>query len=369
MIDKYKISYILKTLFFSYFLIEILMNREINNEIVILFLINVSICIVKERFNSSFYVSLIEFAFITFCVYRYRDFTALYMISIYDFIYEGYYAAIFIVILCSVYFYNNKIDIFFIYIMVGIIAYLLKSIKSKQKEFRNTIDNERRLRYELEKTKAELLKSSMEAVHIAEVKERNRIARNIHDNVGHSIAGIFMQLQVVKKLYGKDDKKVEEILTKSINGLSNALKVLRDTVHNIKPSENIGIEYIEKIIKGFVFCKVKFNYSGDVSLISAVNMEIIVTNIKEALTNVSKYSKAKEVQIRLDLNEKYIRLFIKDNGIGASNLHYGLGLSGMEERVRNVGGNVSISSENGFLIVCIIPISKRGGKIFETFNS
>lgn len=358
--EKYKISYILKTLFFSYFLIEILMNREINNEIVILFLINVSICIVKERFNSSIYVSLIEFVFITFCVYIYRDFEALYMISIYDFIYEGCYGGLVAVALCSIYFYRgNNIHMLYIYIMVAIIAYLLKGIKNKQNEFRNTIDNERRLRYELEKTKAELLKSSMEAVHIAEVKERNRIARNIHDNVGHSIAGIFMQLQVVKKLYGKDDEKVEKILAQSINGLSNSLKVLRDTVHNIKPNENIGIEYIEKIIKDFVFCKVKFNYSGDTSLISAVNMEIITTNIKEALTNVSKYSRATKVEIKLDLNEKYIRLFIKDNGIGAPNMRYGLGLSGMEERVKNVGGNISISSENGFLIVCILPILKK----------
>jgi signal transduction histidine kinase len=98
-------------------------------------------------------------------------------------------------------------------------------------------------------------------------------------------------------------------------------------------------------------------------------METIVTNIKEALTNITKYSSATKAYISIEVNEKYIRLYIKDNGVGSKKIKEGLGLSGMRERVRNVGGSISISSEDGFLIVCIIPIDSKGGKIFETTNS
>ncbi|HBG38889.1 MAG TPA: sensor histidine kinase, partial [Clostridiaceae bacterium] len=149
-----------------------------------------------------------------------------------------------------------------------------------------------------------------------------------------------------------------------------SLTVIRNTAYNIKPKEEIGIGYIEKLIKEFKFCNVDFKHTGDVLSIPSSIVEIINTNIKEALTNASKYSNADNIIIRLDVNEKFVRLYIKDNGKGAVNIKEGLGLSGMRERVKNAGGSISISGEDGFLIVCIIPLDfGEGGSVFEGFSS
>jgi signal transduction histidine kinase len=178
-----------------------------------------------------------------------------------------------------------------------------------------------------------------------------------------------IQLQAAYKLYDRDGEKSRVILKKSIEGLSESVTLLRDTVHSIKLNENLGVEYLKKIIDNFSFCPVDIQFNGDFNKIPPNHMEILGTNIKEALTNASKYSKASKVEIKIDSNEMFTRLYIKDNGIGCDKIKEGLGLSGMEERIRNIGGTMSVSSDNGFLIVCIIPKDDVGGAIFESAGS
>ncbi len=365
-----KVNYIFKAIFFGFALSQFQIKGELDYKVVVSLLLVTAICIVKEKFNDSMYIVIVEFLIITFSVYMNDIFMPLYAISIFDFVYDRSYIGIGFVVISIIYFKaNNEANLLVFYAIAGIVGYLIRQIKIKEKSYRDRIDSERRLRYELEITKVQLLNSSREAVHIAEIKERNRIARNIHDNIGHSLAGIFMELQVVEKLYGKDDDKAKEMLKRSINGLSDSLNVVRDTVHNIKPKENLGIEYVTRVIDDFRFCTVEFKHSGDINIVKPQHMELVVTNIKEALTNARKHFRATKMDIRLDINEKYIRLFIKDNGVGCDKLKEGLGISGIKERIRNVGGSIAISGEDGFLIVCVIPIDSEGGKIFETTNS
>lgn len=226
----------------------------------------------------------------------------------------------------------------------------------KLSSFRETYDNERRYRYELEDAKKKLLNSAKEAAYIAEIKERNRIAREIHDSVGHSIAGILFQLQAVQKLINKDKEKSEKLLQDSIERLSDALEVMRNTVHNIKPGNKVGLEYITGIINNFNYCSVDFKHTGDFNSLPANVLETISSDIKETLTNVYKYSKATKIDIKIDISEAAVRVFIKDNGEGCPNLKEGFGLLGIRERIKNLGGTVSFSGENGFIIVYVIPL-------------
>lgn len=365
-------SYFVKILFFIYVVMQLGISKVQNYYAVVLFLIVAATCTLKERFYTSKYMDIFEFIIVSVAAQVNVKFMFLYVIVLFDFIYDEAYFEIILVFVGTVYFFNFKdFNIIMFYILIAILAYISRKIKFREENYKRLLDSERRLRYELEGTKERLLNSAKEAAHIAEVKERNRIARNIHDNIGHSIAGIYMQLQVVDKLYDKDENKAKAVLKRSIEGLSNSLNVLRDTVHNIKPKEELGIQYIVNIIDGFKFCDVEFNYSGNLNLLFPEHMELIAVNIKEALTNVSKYSKATKVNIDIDITDNYTRVYIKDNGVGTNTDKFkeGLGISGMRERVRSFGGSFSVSSEEGFIIVFIIPHDIRGGKIFENINS
>lgn len=364
------VSYIIKIVFFVYVIIQLSINNVQDYTIVVLILIGAAVCTLRERFYISKYMSILEFIVISLEVCINTKFIFLYTVVLFDFIYDKIYLGIVLIFAGTIYFlgYQN-VNIFVFYILIGILAYVSKSMKVNKENYKKILDSERRLRYELEGTKIKLLNSAKETARIAEVNERNRIARNIHDNIGHSIAGIYMQLQVVDKLYDKDASKAKEILKKSIEGLSNSLNVLRDTVHNIKLKEELGIQYIVNIIDEFKFCNVEFNYSGNLNLLLPEHMELIAVNIKEALTNASKYSNATKIKISIDITDNYTRTYIKDNGVGIKNLKEGFGISGMRERVRNFGGSLNISAEDGFLIVFIIPHDVRGGKIFENISS
>ncbi|MCX7885216.1 MAG: sensor histidine kinase [Caloramator sp.] len=363
-------KYIFKFTFFLYLIIKFIIKGNVTPEIVVLTLIFICLNIIKEKYFDSNYILIGEFILICFATRFDTYFIILNGIVVYDFFYKKAYYAIIPPIILGVYFLKNEwiLEYVMFLSLCAYLTYVNKTVEEKNDELKNIYDKERRYRYELEGAKEKLIRSSFEAVHITQIKERNRIARQIHDNVGHSISGILFQLQACARLFEKDRDKALILLEKSIDELSKSLELLRDTVHNIKPKEEYGIEYIKDIIDKFKYCDVEFKVYGDFNSLTAYHIEILYANIKEALTNASKYSNATKIEISIDINEKYVRLFIKDNGKGCKEINEGLGISGMRERIKNIGGSISVSGENGFIIVCILPM-KREGDENEAFNS
>lgn len=367
------IKYLYKFLFFMYTIPLLVINTKTSFYEVTAFLAIASLEIFRWKYNDSIYVIIVEgimLAAIATFINPY--FIFLFSILAFDMVYKKIYAGLMLVILAGFMALeiHKMLDYYLLVSLCASFGFISCRLREKEKIFKSVYDKERSYRYELESIKQKLINSSKEIAHIAEIKERNRIARDIHDNIGHSIAGILMQLQASRKLFSKNNEKAEELLDKSIAGLADTLTVLRDTVHNIKPRETLGIEYIKNIIDNFNFCKINFSFNGDFNTLSADYIEIISTNIKEALTNASRYSNATNIDISLEANDKFVRLYIKDNGVGCQIVKEGLGLSGMRDRIRNIGGSISISSDNGFLIVCIIPRdnNQRSG-IFENIGS
>lgn len=353
-----RIKYIFKILMFIYIICEFASEKSFSSEEDIVLLLIVAITIFKEKYCDNICILLISFAILIIGIHINKNFGILLSLLAFDFMCKRKSSGAFLVAASQIYFFYNDKNCMIILLLTCICSmfgYVVGLFEEKEINDREALDNERKLRYELERFKARLLKSTKETAYLAEVKERNRIAREIHDNIGHKITGILIQLQAAVKIFDKDSEKTKLIILTCIKALSDTVNLIRDTVHNIKPEEKLGVEYIKDIIEDFRFCPVKFKFTGDFGRLSANKLEIIATNIKEALTNAAKYSKASEVSIAIDINQKYMRLYIKDNGVGSTKIKEGLGLSGMRERVQNIGGTLAVSGENGFMIVCIIP--------------
>ena len=94
-----------------------------------------------------------------------------------------------------------------IYSALVFFAVKTSNYERKEKQFHKTFDKERKYSSELEQTKSKLLNSSKSIAYLAEVTEWNRIAQEIHDTIGHSIAGILIQLQAAFKLFDRDGEK------------------------------------------------------------------------------------------------------------------------------------------------------------------
>ncbi len=332
----------------------------------------VVIFIFREKYLNQPIILVIESVLILSLAFSNPIYLVLYSATSYDLAVLGlypwlpYFLPIGIVFLSG----DRMAGFFLIISLSSLCGYLSRLLRQKESSFQRTYDREREIRYELEDAKGKLLNAAREAAHLAEIRERNRIAREIHDSIGHNLAGILLQLQVAKKTLARDEARAQELLDNSIIALASSVELMRDTVHNIKPRVQLGLDYIKKVVENFHFCAVNFTHSGDFASIKAAHIEIITSILKVALTNTARHSRADEVDIQLDIYEQIVRLYIKDNGIGCTQVREGLGLSGMRERVDHVGGNITINTNDGFMIVCVLPrYEKSGGGVFESVDS
>ena len=195
--------------------------------------------------------------------------------------------------------------------------------------------------------------------YTSQLEERNKISQQIHDKVGHTIAGSLMQLEAAKLLVEKDKDKSTAVIGKVIETLRDGLEDIRIIVRKLKPkTEQIGINRIKLIISKFQLetLKIYFTYDEEVDKIRLPMWKVIEENIIEALTNVAKYSKATRVNISIEKFNKFIKVSIKDNGVGRDKINKGMGIIGMEERTYDLNGKFIIDGSDGFSIIMIFPI-------------
>ena len=200
-------------------------------------------------------------------------------------------------------------------------------------------------------------------IYTSQLEERNKIAQEIHDKLGHSISGSLMQLEAARLIMDKDSVQSKDIIQNTINVLREGMESIRSTLKNIKPEhEQLGINKIKLLMNEFRSngqINVALFHSNNLDRISFLEWKIIYENIKEALTNIFKYSKAKNVKVDINVLNKIIKLEIKDDGEGCNKIIKGLGLLGIEERTMNLNGKLILDGSNGFSVIVLLPIESE----------
>jgi signal transduction histidine kinase len=260
--------------------------------------------------------------------------------------------------------YFIKYDILHEYILAAILGYLIYMLVNI------SVSKIGRLTEENEKLKAKNtmffnklnkdIEFHKQFKDMSQLEERNKIAQEIHDNIGHTLSGGLMQLEAAKLLLDKDIPKSRLIIQNTIDVLREGMENIRMTLRNIKPpSEQLGINKLKLLIEEFSFksdIRANFLYSGNINKITPRQWKVIYDNTNEGLTNTMKYSKASKVTVNIEILNKIIKLEVKDDGVGCSNVTKGLGILGMEERVGNEGGKTIVDGVQGFSIISLIPL-------------
>lgn len=196
--------------------------------------------------------------------------------------------------------------------------------------------------------------------YTSELEVKNKIAQEIHDKIGHTIAGSIMQLEASRIIMKKDEKKAEAMIENVITVLRQGMENIRATLANLKPaSEQLGLNRLKLLLEEFSSnsnIKSRIIYSDEMDKINYLAWKIIIDSVKETLTNVIKYSKADMVNVNIKVLNKLIRIEIKDNGQGSSNIKKGLGINGIEERCEAYGGKVILDGNGGFSVILLLPI-------------
>ncbi|MGD9568099.1 MAG: sensor histidine kinase [Sedimentibacter sp.] len=243
--------------------------------------------------------------------------------------------------------------VFFLLINILILIVAIFAQYNKQEKEKKDI-----LYKELLDTHKRLKEYTDEVQRLSVIEERNRIARDIHDNLGHNMTALIMQLQMADHYLQSDSPKSQELLANSIQTAKDSLKSIREVVETLRgkttslsPEKAIQIlveEFSEK-----TGTEIELNIKGKVN----INQE--ATNamyhiLQEGLTNAVRHGNASKIWVNLIYTDQSITFSIKDNGIGAKTIKEGYGMKGIKERVNAFNGSVEFKSENGFLISGII---------------
>ena len=207
-------------------------------------------------------------------------------------------------------------------------------------------------------TRAELKRSALMAENQI-LEERAFLSQTLHDKLGHNINGSIYQLEGVKLLMEKDPGKSGQMVQAVIDQLRTGMDEIRAILRKERPEKKeLALLQLYKLCedcnnKGV---ETEFQKEGDIGLISNELWEVILDNAFEAVSNAMKYSRCKNIDIRIVVMNKMIRCSIRDDGIGCKEVKDGMGISGMRQRVRAVGGTLSFETEAGFTVSMLLPL-------------
>lgn len=199
----------------------------------------------------------------------------------------------------------------------------------------------------------------------ATLQERNRIAREIHDSLGHSLTALNLQLETALKLGRVHPEKAQTFLTQAKQLASQALREVRQSVSTMRSEALLG----QSLPEAIATLTHQFQGSTGVLPICTINLarplpsEIntaVYRILQESLTNIAKYALATEVKIELTATTTELDLSIQDNGKGFNSTQNttGFGLQSMRDRTVALGGRFNIESSplSGCRIVVKIPL-------------
>lgn len=256
------------------------------------------------------------------------------------------------------YLYNQE-ALFFLSACFASVLFVLSQRNRKHTSLIETNDTLRLQNYRLQQ-RIEFTEDFKSRIsYAAQLEERNRIAQELHDKIGHTLSAGVIQLEAIRLLTGTDPEKASAMLQTIIDTLRSGHQTIRLTLHNLKPPpEQMGINRLKLMLDEFQNenpVKTSLTVEGDISIIKPVAWKVIVENTTEALTNLLKHSDADQVTVSIHVMNKITRLQIKDNGHAPASIKKGLGLSGMEERLMMVNGTLIADNSDGFCLTMLIP--------------
>ena len=239
------------------------------------------------------------------------------------------------------------------------VFYLVMLLKSKHEEKeRIRLLNER-----LEEANQRLRAYAIEVEQMAETRERNRLAREIHDTLGHSLTGIIsgldacmMTLDIAPDLTKQQLQKIRDTAAKGIKDVRRSVKKLRpDDLERLPFQE--ALMQMTKDYSASSGMEIAFDIFSWSDNLRQDQEDVIYRVLQECLTNSNRHGHATKVKITIGSSENYLVIVIADNGEGCENVKQGFGLKHMSERLRLIHGTVHYWSDAGFIVEAMIPLN------------
>lgn len=229
-------------------------------------------------------------------------------------------------------------------------------------------DSSTELRLAMQKRQQDLLEKQDYEIHLATLQERNRIAWEIHDNVGHMLSRSILQMGALQTIHKEEPLHGQLV---AINDtLSQAMNNIRESVHDLH-NESLDLKQALREVTDEFRDKYEIAFTYDMSAAVPRNVKYCFLAItKESLANVVRHSNATRVSLYFCEHPGFYQMLVEDNGTDikvkeaqiAKAQVSGIGLSNMRERVEALGGTIAFLTDKGFEIRISVPkMSKTRG--------
>lgn len=232
-----------------------------------------------------------------------------------------------------------------------------------EKEMIRMRDSSTELNLVLKEKNKDLMEKQDYEIYLATLGERNRIAREIHDHVGHMLSRSILQVGALATIH--KEEPLHEQLTQINDTLNLAMTNIRESVHDLHDD---SIDLKQAITEAVSPLREKHHVAVDFDMSAAVPKNVkycLIATVKESVSNVLKHSNCDKVSFTFREHPGFYQCTVEDNGSkiafstaqlldNSTELH-GIGLSNMQDRVEALGGAFRVNTEHGFRIFLSIP--------------
>ena len=234
---------------------------------------------------------------------------------------------------------------------------LILSEKTKRQlkmesDFRLLRDTSTEYHLLLQQKNKDLMERQDYEIHAAALRERNRIAREIHDNVGHMLSRSILQAGALLAI--NQQESLKEPLDALKCTLSHAMDEIRNSVHDLHDDSVDLRQAISDMLSEFSTYQIHLNYDIH-GFVPAPVKYCFIAILKESLSNIARHSNATDISVTVQSHPSLYQLTVADNGTDIHQAPSGIGILNMQERVKNLDGHFSVTTGKGFVVFASIP--------------
>lgn len=253
-----------------------------------------------------------------------------------------------------------------LWLAMSAVLYSVKLVTAKQHYVESLYDELAYSHEQLEQARERIQNYAVQIEQYAQSEERSRIAKDIHDDLGHRLIRQKMMMEAALQLLETEPQRAHALLAQIRDQMEDGMDRMRRTVRRLSPVESVHERQyaLDRLITSSgheLGLQVTFTVEGSPQLLYPSIEYVLYRNAQEAITNAVRHGGAKRVDITLDYRPYELALTVSNDGsLPEEPVKRGLGMRGMEERIAMLGGRLEIALTPAFAITTILPLKKRG---------
>ncbi|WP_233354675.1 sensor histidine kinase [Paenibacillus sp. JZ16] len=257
-----------------------------------------------------------------------------------------------------------------LFLFVAVTFNHIHEMKQKEADHIQLYDELKRLHFQQDEAARQLLQFAHQVESAAQAEERNRISRQLHDDIGHRLIRVKMMMEAALLTVPHDSARGMDMLRQIRDQLGESMEQMRTAVKQMNPARRITDDYsLDRLLEETgrqTGIETELILQGIPYPLYPSQQVVLYKNAREAITNAIRHGEAKRVQIILHYGEQDVRMEVSNDGAvqepaggEASSNRQGIGMSGMLERTQVVGGTLEVRRTVPFTVITRLPVYRK----------